>query len=206
MSGATTLEENLHNLPFRETTLDGNPHNLPFKSLVARYLVKKAVVRCMTNFPPGAPLVLPPNEGPEYNPIPDRYSKGPALEDLPICIIGAGVAGLRTAMQLDRLGLQYEIIEASDRHGGRVYTYHFEGKENHDPEKPEDCKFHDYYDVGAMRFPRIKVMDPVFKLFKDLDLDRDGKIIEYIMEAPGNVQLFNGKCSEPGYWYPLKGF
>ena len=184
MSGATTPEE--------------NPHNLSFRSLVARHLVGKAIVRCETLFPSGAPLLLPPTETPEYNPIPAKYSEGPALEDLPICIIGAGIAGLYTAMKLDRLGLQYEIIEASGRHGGRIYTYHFE--------TPENSNFHNYYDVGAMRFPRTKVMGAVFELFRELDLDKEGKIIKYISRAPGNIELFNGKCLEPGYRCLLKGF
>ena len=49
-------------------------------------------------------------------------------------------------------------------------------------------------------------MDAVFKLFSELDLDKDGKIIKYIMQAPGNIELFNGKCLEPGHRCLLKGF
>ncbi|PWW76289.1 amine oxidase [Tuber magnatum] len=86
-------------------------------------------------------------------------------------------------MLLDKYNVPYEIIEASDRYGGRVYTHHFET-----PEKPD---FHSYYDVGAMRFPRIKSMDSVFKLFSELGLDSEGGIIKYIMDAPGNIRLFN---------------
>ncbi len=36
---------------------------------------------------------------------------------------------------LDIPGLSYEVLEGSDRIGGRVYTHHFSSKE------------HDYYDV-----------------------------------------------------------
>ena len=71
-------------------------------------------------------------------------------------------------MILDALeipNLSYEILEGSDRVGGRVYTHHF-----------SETK-HDYYDVyivyalterfcwltavkvGAMRFPRIPIME-----------------------------------------------
>lgn len=109
-------------------------------------------------------------------------------------IVGAGAAGLFTAMVLDylnfqlflaelgqekgsgvklptgdnpfseddpfdwdglfkrpsRLRFQYEILEAnpSERLGGRLFTYDFGG--------PRDT--HDYYDVGAMRFPDNRVM------------------------------------------------
>jgi len=49
-------------------------------------------------------------------------------------------------------------------------------------------------------------MDAVFELFRELGLDKDGKIIKYIIQAPGNIELFNGKCLEPGHWSLLKGF
>ena len=39
-----------------------------------------------------------------------------------IGIIGAGCAGLYTAMILESLGLDFEIIEASNRIGGRLHT------------------------------------------------------------------------------------
>ncbi len=44
---------------------------------------------------------------------------------LPVCIIGAGAAGLYAAIILDYLGIKYEILEASGRHGGRLYTHQF---------------------------------------------------------------------------------
>ena len=72
------------------------------------------------------------------------------------CIIGAGAAGLFTAMTIDYLNkmvpdlnFSYEILEAADeaRFGGRLFTHKFSEK------------LHDYYDVGAMRFPEIPIMD-----------------------------------------------
>ena len=69
-------------------------------------------------------------------------------------IIGAGVAGLFTAMIFDYLNeeyhtnVEYEIMECNDksRLGGRLYTHYF-----------TEAK-HDYFDVGAMRFPDIGTM------------------------------------------------
>lgn len=67
-------------------------------------------------------------------------------------IVGAGCAGLFTGMIIDWLnevtGLEvdYDILEAGDRVGGRLYTHHFSEKET------------DYYDVGAMRFPKNDIM------------------------------------------------
>ena len=71
-------------------------------------------------------------------------------------IIGAGCAGLFTALILDwlhevvpELEISYDILEASgkERLGGRLYTHKFSEKT------------HDYYDVGAMRFPNNDIMN-----------------------------------------------
>ncbi|KAI6141916.1 hypothetical protein BKA82DRAFT_28642 [Pisolithus tinctorius] len=60
-------------------------------------------------------------------------------------ILGAGVGGLYTALILDSLDVEYEILEASDRIGGRLSTYKFPGG-----------KMYDHYDAGAMRYPLPK--------------------------------------------------
>lgn len=82
-------------------------------------------------------------------------------DDLKVGIVGGGCAGLFTAMIFNKLKsmlketnivlpVTCEIFEAAgkERLGGRVYTYQFP------PHGP-----HDYYDVGAMRFPEITVMN-----------------------------------------------
>ncbi|KAI8246702.1 putative bifunctional amine oxidase [Colletotrichum sp. SAR 10_99] len=94
-------------------------------------------------------------------------------------IVGAGVAGLFTALALDwinetiekhkgsgNLKVEYEILEAAheERLGGRLYTHQF-----------TEEGLHDYYDVGAMRFPRNEVMSRTFRLFDYLGI-REGKL------------------------------
>lgn len=79
-------------------------------------------------------------------------------------IIGAGAAGLFMGMILDYLSekleheygkhaakISYEILEANgdERVGGRLYTHKF---------NPHSEPDHQYYDVGAMRFPKNPVM------------------------------------------------
>ncbi|GAM26627.1 hypothetical protein SAMD00019534_098020 [Acytostelium subglobosum LB1] len=64
-------------------------------------------------------------------------------------IIGAGMAGLYAGMIFKELGIDFEIMEASNRVGGRVMTHHFTDSD------------YDYVDLGAMRFPRTPVMDRV---------------------------------------------
>ena len=76
-------------------------------------------------------------------------------------IIGAGVAGLFTGMIFDHLkekyslDVEYEILEASDetRVGGRLYSHYF-------TKAPPGEANHEYYDVGAMRYPDSDVMRP----------------------------------------------
>ena len=69
-----------------------------------------------------------------------------------VCIIGAGAAGLYTAMMLKYLGApNIEILEANDRVGGRCYTQPLS-------DDPEHKKYHNYYDIGAMRIPDIPWM------------------------------------------------
>ena len=59
-----------------------------------------------------------------------------------ITILGAGIAGLVAAYELERLGHEVEIIEGSSRVGGRVWTHRF-GTEKDAP----------YAELGAMRIP-----------------------------------------------------
>lgn len=101
-----------------------------------------------------------------------------------VAIIGAGAAGLRTAMLLQKFGIPYEIFEASERHGGRVFTYEFP------PEAPQGK--HDYFDVGAMRFPKNNANKATFDLIKELQLT--GKVIPYVFSQRDNIFFYNGEC------------
>jgi monoamine oxidase len=58
-----------------------------------------------------------------------------------IAIIGAGAAGLAAAYELARVGIEPVVYEASNRIGGRLYSYRFPGDPNAIAE------------LGAMRFP-----------------------------------------------------
>lgn len=59
-----------------------------------------------------------------------------------ITILGAGIAGLVAAYELERLGHTVDIMEGSPRVGGRVWTHRF-GNEANAP----------YAELGAMRIP-----------------------------------------------------
>jgi hypothetical protein len=107
---------------------------------------------------------------PDLKPIGDKLPKAPTLKPkdlrevpeagLKVCIVGAGAAGLFTGLIFDYLykatggafNVGYDIIEAAgkDRVGGRLYSYYFDNTTSPGP--------HDYYDVGAMRFPENPIM------------------------------------------------
>lgn len=117
-----------------------------------------------------------PHGDPRHH-LPEKFHVG---------IIGAGMAGLYTAMILKSLGLKYEILEASERIGGRVYTHRFTNKPG------------DYYDVGAMRFPDMALMARTFDLFKRLGIPKDRTtnppqevLIPYYFTGPNTPSYFN---------------
>ncbi|KAG8940728.1 hypothetical protein FRC00_012837, partial [Tulasnella sp. 408] len=67
------------------------------------------------------------------------FAPGPVIPERPIAILGAGMGGLYAAMILESLGIPFDILEATGRTGGRLFTYKFYSGDSHD-----------YYDVGAM--------------------------------------------------------
>jgi monoamine oxidase len=56
-----------------------------------------------------------------------------------VTILGAGMAGLVAATELNRLGYQVRVLEATGRAGGRVHTWRPDGEH--------------YHEFGAMRIP-----------------------------------------------------
>ncbi|ROV86981.1 hypothetical protein VSDG_10088 [Cytospora chrysosperma] len=111
----------------------------------------------------------------------------PEADKFKVGIVGAGVAGLFTAPLFDwliqelegKLGIDYDIIEAADesRLGERLFTHSFSGDE------------HDYYDVGAMRFPDNVIMKRTFRLFKYIGLEKNqrGGLVPYDFDDVNNV-------------------
>ncbi|KAL2671599.1 hypothetical protein Neosp_014189 [[Neocosmospora] mangrovei] len=106
---------------------------------------------------------------------------------LDIGIVGAGVSGLFSAMVFDwlnehpelkgKLEIKYDILEAAgeERLGGRLYTHKFS--------EGDPVKTHDYYDVGAMRFPNNDIMKRTFQLFNLIGLHQGkGGIIPYYLD------------------------
>lgn len=160
------------NGPVRSTAFElpkGDAFKYQWSRRVAREQLKNGVEKALETIPGVAPLpdaTVDKNLGTAMHEAMLRNSVG----DIPsknghfkVGIIGAGAAGLFTALALDwindtiesyehgkgKLKVEYEILEAGskERSGGRLYTHRFSGD-----------GLHDYYDVGAMRFPDNSVM------------------------------------------------
>lgn len=67
---------------------------------------------------------------------------GGGVENRRIIVIGAGIAGLVAAYELERLGHRVEVLEGNNRIGGRIHTHRF-GKGAGAPS----------VELGAMRIP-----------------------------------------------------
>ncbi|KZP10613.1 amine oxidase [Athelia psychrophila] len=115
----------------------------------------------------------PPNPKPTQ--VDDRCNTDePAI--LPVAILGAGVGGLYTAMILESLGIEFKIIEATGRVGGRLRTHKF---------SDDDAQ---YYDVGAMRFPiGLPIMSRLKKLFELPAIQPNITLIPYKFISDSNV-------------------
>ncbi|PBK92484.1 hypothetical protein ARMGADRAFT_930202 [Armillaria gallica] len=86
-------------------------------------------------------------------------------------------------MILDDLGIKYEILEGSNRPGGRIFTHHFQSV---------DIKQWNYFDIGAMRYPDIPIMWRVFDLFRER-LQIGDKLIPYIMNNDNQFLEYNSQ-------------
>ena len=123
-------------------------------------------------------------------PGPSQEPSTEGVTRLPICIVGAGCAGLYAAMILDTLGIEYEILESNSRIGGRIFTHRFNGDAGRDAPINDPARY-DYIDIGAMRYPNIPFMKRVKDLFERLEMDKDGLLIEYKYSASNTFQLYN---------------
>lgn len=146
-----------------------NPIDLSWRSSWAQFAIAQQISKTLTSaqaragdgaqMPIGGGGAFPVDS--EHLPRLEYKIPKPTNNDpLTVAVVGAGCAGLFVPMifnklratlkekNLPDLPVNCEVFEAGpeNRLGGRVYTYKF----SKDP--------HDYYDVGAMRFPEIKIM------------------------------------------------
>ncbi|GJE93598.1 FAD/NAD-binding domain-containing protein [Phanerochaete sordida] len=140
----------------------------------AQRLVADSHIQLGRPFPAAAPEVEARTQQFVFNANKYLDRTGAPVLQLPsqfsdVAIVGGGIGGLYAALILQDLDVAYTIYEASERLGGRLYTYKgFLGSGN-----PWD-----YFDIGAMRFPDTEIMAPVKRLIDFLNLEK----LEYLME------------------------
>jgi monoamine oxidase len=106
-----------------------------------------------------------------------QHDKGPRKH---VIILGAGMAGLVAGYELKSLGHHVEILEASPRAGGRVWTHHF--------------KDGSYNELGAMRVP---VTHDYTHYYIDA-MGLKGKLIPFINSTDQNFWDIRGIiCRKP---------
>ncbi len=125
---------------------------LNLRAAYGKHVLHDAMLKKYQSTVPDAGRSLPtaPPER-ETAPVDGSWSPGP------VCIVGAGAAGLATAIYIHDACVEagvtpptIDIYEATERSGGRVYTYQF---------TDTNSATHNYYDIGAMRIPDIVTMD-----------------------------------------------
>ena len=112
-------------------------------------------------------------------------------DSLSVGVIGGGIAGLYSALLLQNYvpGVKVKLFEASNRVGGRIYTYKFSS----DP--------HQYFEAGAMRIPTGNNQASVFQLIDYLNKIKKGslEVVDYHNACPsGNRVLVNDTKQRDG--------
>lgn len=87
-----------------------------------------------------------------------------------VLVLGAGLAGLSAAWELQQLGYEVTILEARERIGGRVWT------------RREGFEDGQYAEIGAVRVPDVHelTLDYCEKLGLELDEIPDGDALYYL--------------------------
>ena len=142
----------------------------------------------------------PSEEGPDLDVLTKRAQKKLTDTELPVCIIGAGLAGLYTAMIFESLGIKYQIIEAKEeaRLGGRLITHKFpNGGKNDYVVREIHLRLRwvqtSAQDYGGMRFPDTILWGRFFHLVRE---KFELKLVPFILELfepPHTWLYFNGK-------------
>lgn len=125
-------------------------------SLYGKYLLKKSQAADATpsyTHSEGVPQLMRAKAAPDSDAagdvlVPIFSSRGPNADKPVVGILGAGTGGLYAGMMLTTLGIPFEILEAQDRTGGRLFTYQFK-----DPKYKEYMTGHDYYVSGVTFSP-----------------------------------------------------
>ncbi|CAG8453451.1 5144_t:CDS:2, partial [Gigaspora rosea] len=120
-------------------------------------------------------------------------SRSTLNENPRICIIGAGTAGLLTALLLKEAGIKnVTILEYQDRVGGRVYTHYFTDDPNDDKRL--------YGEIGAMRLLYVDGRPDLTQdqlVFDTIDYLNEYNKLGYPDNIPDNYLSFYDEAFAP---------
>lgn len=66
------------------------------------------------------------------------------LQNFSVGIVGGGICGLYAALLCQSLNIHYNVLEAQNRAGGRIWTYYFD-EAKWKSSSPGDPAYYDYY-------------------------------------------------------------
>ena len=91
----------------------------------------------------------------EASPATPEFSLGKAPKGATVLVIGAGVAGLVSALELQRAGYQVQLLEYNDRPGGRSWTLRGGDRYTELGGATQHCQFDrgEYLNPGPWRLP-----------------------------------------------------
>lgn len=132
----------------------------------------------------------------------DAVDHDTRINDLNIGIVGGGISGLYAALLLKDIQFpaNIDVLEANpDRLGGRIFTKYFDEQRNGNA--ITNCKSgigdedYRYFDVGAMRFPKMPIHDRIVG-------DQPWSLVNYLNKhAKAGA---NSNCSLPINLIPYK--
>src|SRR3954469_22036394 len=95
-------------------------------------------------------LAIPTPAGAENFALPNASGRGKS-----VVILGAGIAGLVSAFELQRAGYRVTVLEARDRIGGRVWSIRNGDRieQTGRPDQRADFAKGHYFNAGAARIP-----------------------------------------------------
>ncbi|KAF9062669.1 hypothetical protein BDP27DRAFT_1368643 [Rhodocollybia butyracea] len=120
-----------------------DPVNLFAERILTKYFTDISVI-----IPPDSLVTSSEAAPPDAASLPPLIGVPPQAPN--VGIIGGGIGGLYAALPLQEQGVPYEILEASDHLGGHLLTKRM--------------------DAGVMRFPETTIMEPLFRLFRKINL------------------------------------
>lgn len=109
------------------------------------------------------------------------FGKTPQKVD--VVIVGAGLSGLVTAMELQKQGISYHLLELLPRVGGRVRTVKYE--------RPGQATV--YADAGMEEYWES---NPAVKLLKELDLPMRSDVAASSMVLNGKLEVLSPRGQE----------